>query len=317
MHRLPSALAILLVGITTTVATTPDGLLTPEEIRRLDRENVLWRAVDPGRNSEANLRRLRADGFAEEELAWFGPKLVELWDVAPPREFGRLSPDTIEIVRQLDRRYITRLRAARLRAETGIGRSAAASDKSPVAIRTEWLQALKQALSPRDYFELSLMNSASAIRVRDRLTGLQVSREERREIYERVREFEDADRALGESRIRHYRALRLDHWAHLRALLGDSRFARYARLADPDFAAQQKALAADDTTALDCWWAREEFFHRQDSQSLDGRTLFDHSARASTAIEAHIGTAALERYRATSAGQWLNSFQVRPKKTSR
>lgn len=311
MHRLAKLLALLALLIAPFKGAVPEPLLTPEESRRLSVENDHWRATRPTESVAANLRRLRAQGVPEADLVWFSPKLTELWDTGPARDFGWLSPDAVAAIRAVDRRFAPRLRVARVRREVGIDLSGGKKPELVSLILTEWHQAIVAALEPAQLAEFALCNSPAAVRVRDRLSGAKLTVAERRQAYLWESEFDDAARALGTARDRHYRTLRLEHWTRLRTLLGDPRAARYARAAEPDFAAQQRAWAADDAAALDGWQILETFRSALAAGSLGGETPAALTDQAGAALEARIGAEALARYRATPEGHWLGPLPRR------
>lgn len=301
--RLTVLLAIAVAGLSA-YATPTLELLTPEESRRLTVENDLWRAVRPTESVSANLQHLRAAGVPETELAWFAPKLTELWDTGPARDYGWLPSDAVAALRAVDRRFTPRLRLARLRREVGIDLSGGQPPENAAQIRTEWDQALVATLEPAQVAEFTLCNSPSAVRARDRLAGVKLTVEERRQVYLWEREFDETARAAQDA---HYWTARIEHWARLRSLLGDIRTAHYARAAESDFAAQQRALGADDSTALDCWRILESLRRDLAASLMSGQTPAAHKAHARAAIETIIGAEPFARYHATPEGRWLGA----------
>lgn len=311
-HRLILCLAVLAAGFTAlfSFARAQEKLLTPDEIKRLDRENTFWRALRTEEDAETNLARLRRRGAHEDELAWFAPKLEELWDVDPQREWGWLRAEQVEAIKEVDRTYCARVRAARLRVATGIELDPEHRSESPLLATSRWQRAVFRALDYDQLAEFRLMNSASAQRAARHFEQVPLTEDERRTIYEWQRDY-DAASGAGVWRAQHLDAL-LDFRVRLRSLLGDERFAVHLASADPGFAKMHDALGEEvaPTLALDAWWIRQRFYAAQRAGAGPGRSPRELTQQAAAELKKLLGETLQARYLETDDARWL--ILVRP-----
>jgi len=294
-------------------AAAQDKLLTPDELRRLDRENEFWRALRADDDTTASLARLRRHGATAEELSWFEPKLARLWDVDVPREWGWLRPEQIDAIKEVDRAFIPRVRAARLRAATGIEIDPAHRGETLLVVNARWQRAVLRVLEYDQMAEFRLMNSASAQRTGRHFENVPLTDDERRTIYDWQREFE-ATAGPGGSRLRRtQRAELLDHRRRIRDLIGDDRFAVYLASAEPAFARMHDALGedVDSTTALDAWAIREQFAIERDAPRDMGVSSNTIAARTEQRLRQRLGEPLFGRYSASAEAKWLTSFRLR------
>ncbi len=294
-------------------ATVEEKLLKPEELGRIDRENELWRALRADDDTEASVARLRRRGASDEELSWFEPKLTRLWDVNMPREWGWLRPEQIDAIKEVDRAFIPRVRAARLRAFTGIEIDPAHRGETLLAVNARWQRALLRVLEYDQLAEFRLMNSASAQKTGRHFENVPLTDDERRTIYEWQREFEAVAGPDGTRRRSGGREALVDHRRRIRELLGDDRFAVYLASAEPRFARMHDALGedVDNPTALDAWTIREQFSIERGAPrdfAVSDRTL---AARTEARLQQRLGEPLFARYAASADARWLTSFRLR------
>jgi len=313
-HRLILRLAVLALAVGCTALFSParaqEKLLTPDEIKRLDRENAFWRALHTDEDAETNLARLRRRGASEEDLAWFAPKLAELWDVDPQREWGWLRTEQVEAIKEVDRAYSARARAARLRIATGIELDPEHRGESPLLVTARWQRAVLRALDYDQFAEFRLMNSDSAKRAARHFEQIALSEDERRTIYDWQRDYDLAAGAGG------WHAAQLDalleYRGRLRGLLGDERFAVHLASAEPSFAKMHDALGEEvsATTALDAWWIRQRFYAVQRRGAGPGRSQRELSQVASADLKKLLGETLYAHYAETDDARWM--ILVRP-----
>ncbi len=309
---LPLRFALLTLTVAV-VATAEETLLTPEELSRIDRENELWRALRAEDDTEAALARLRRHGATAEELSWFEPRLSRLWDVDVPREWGWLRPEQVDAIKEVDRTFIPRLRAARLRVVTGIEIAPAYRGETLLAVNARWQRALLRVLDYDQIAEFRLMNSESARKTARHFENVPLTDDERRTIYDWQREFETTA-GPGGARLRGaQRVVLLDHRRRIRELLGDDRFAVYLASAEPRFARMHDALGEDveNTTALDAWAIREQFSLERDAPRDFGVSISTLAGRTEARLQQRLGEPLFARYVATAEAKWLTSFRLR------
>lgn len=291
-------------------ATAEEKLLTPEELGRIDRENELWRSLRAENDTEAALARLRQHGASTEELNWFEPKLARLWSVDVPRAWGWLRPEQVDAIKEVDRAFIPRVRAARLRAATGIEIDPAHRGETLLAVNARWQRALLRALDYDQIAEFRLMNSESAQKIGRHFENVPLTDDERRTIYDWQREFE----ATGGARLRGgQRVVLLDHRRRMQELLGDDRFAVYLASAEPRFARMHDALGEDveNTIALDAWAIREQFSLERDAPRDFGVSISTLAGRIEARLQQRLGEPLFTRYVETPDAKWLTSFRLR------
>lgn len=307
-----AALAIALFAVPTFVNAT-EPLLSLEEMRRLDRENEFWRALRADEDVEANLARLRALGASDSELARFAPKLAALWDVRYHREWGWLRPEQVDAIKADDRRFVTRLRIARVRQTTGIALEAARSDETLLSLHARWHRAILRVLEYDQLAEFRLMNSATAERTARHFENVPLTDDERRTIYEWQHDFELTAGPDGRRLRSNLLDVRLDHWRRMRELIGDDRFAVYLASAEPKFARMHDALGeeVDNTTALDAWWIREQFWIEQAGPRNFAESNRARAARIEARLQERLGEPLFAHYAASAEAKWLTGFRLR------
>lgn len=313
MRALPLLFYFALLTFTVVAATADEKLLTPEELNRIDRENELWRSLRAEDDPDAALVRLRRHGASTEELNWFEPKLARLWSVDVPRAWGWLRPEQIDAIKEVDRAFIPRVRAARLRAATGIEIDPFHRGETLLAVSARWQRALLRVLDYDQIAEFRLMNSESAQKTGRHFENVPLTDDERRTIYEWQREFESTAGPNG-ARLRGIqRVVLLDHRRRIRDLLGDDRFAVYLASADPRFARMHDALGEDveNTTALDAWLIREQFSLERDAPRDFGVSISTLAGRTEARLQQRLGEPLFARYVATAEAKWLTNFRLR------
>ncbi|WP_415908777.1 hypothetical protein [Oleiharenicola sp. Vm1] len=294
------------------LAPAQEKLLTPDEVRRIDRENEFWRALHADEDADASLARLRRRGANAEELAWFAPRLEALWHIDVPREWGWLRPEQVAAIKEVDRAFVPRLRAARLRAATGIEIDPAHRGESLLLATSRWQRAVLRTLDYDQIGEFRLMNSPSAQRTARHFEDVPLTDDERRTIYDWQREFEASAGPDGRKQRAGQRDARLDHWRRIRDLIGDDRFAVYLASAEPKFARMHDALGEeiDAATALDAWWIREQFwgdYEKPRGFAVPTRAV---AARAEERLRQRLGESLFARYVASPDAKWLNDFRL-------
>jgi hypothetical protein len=196
MHPTPAsrsgAIAVLVIAflVASAFADAAEPLLSPEEIHRLDRENEFWRALRADEDTDANLVRLRTLGAADGELASFTPKFTALWDVIYHREWGWLRPEQVDAIKAVDRKFVARLRIARVRWTTGIVLDPTGRDETLLAINARWHRAILRVLEFDQLAEFRLMNSDTAERTARHFENVPLTDDERRTIYEWQHDYE-------------------------------------------------------------------------------------------------------------------------------
>ncbi len=290
-------------------------LLSPTDLKSLDRENQLWSLVRPEDDVETNLTVWRRVGVSEEELRSFTPRLAALWDVEPPRAYGWLHAETVERIRDIDRAYAVRMRAARLYAATGMkaGRNPPETARNATL---SWRRALWWHLEPRDYREFWMMNSPSAQGILRCARGIRLTDDEARTLCDWQREFDyihGAMREPGFSGPRQWaerEEARWDMHRRFRTVLGDERFAMFLAESDEDFDAMQRALAPlediNATAQLELWWLRRK--DRLARRDVISSEQLDRIALATIAQAAELlGARGLASYQESEDGRWLRA----------
>lgn len=312
MRALPLLFYFALLTFAVVAATADEKLLTPEELNRIDRENELWRSLRAEDDTDAALVRLRRHGASTEELNWFEPKLARLWSVDVPRAWGWLRPEQIDAIKEVDRAFIPRVRAARLRAATGIEIDPFHRGETLLAVSARWQRALLRVLDYDQIAEFRLMNSESAQKTGRHFENVPLTDDERRTIYDWQREFETTAPGGVHSRHGRHEAV-LDHRRRIRELIGDDRFAVYLASAEPRFARMHDALGEDveNTTALDAWVIREQFSLERDAPRDFGVSISTLAGRTEARLQQRLGEPLFARYVATAEAKWLTSFRLR------
>lgn len=247
------------------VSQDEDRLLTAAEIASLDRENAMWHLVRVEEDAATNFRLLRSRGFTESEVNSIRARLTAIWEVELERNYGWLSKEAIKRIEAVDRVFSIRLRAVRLFEEIGV-RTGPHKLEKITALSRDWQRAIQRELDYRETTEFRLMNSNSAIQVARLVKGLVLNADELRTLCEWQREYDGVHGLPGKSVERHRSAWRketlLDHWARIRPLLGDQRFAVYLSGASPGFARMNQVVgqleSISPSMTLDLWWLRQK-----------------------------------------------------------
>lgn len=313
-----SAARILVAGtLSWAVAAVaqPDSerLLSPAELAAMEREDGMWRQLRVEEDMPACLHRLGAAGYTEAEISAFQPRLAEVWEPTAERNFGWLPEDTVEKIRAVDREFIARVRAVRLRVTAGlvVGRFPPTDEQT---LNRLWRQALLRLLDYDEIAEFRLMNSAAAREAGRLLQGIEVTPGEQRMLFQAERDF-----------VRTYGATpydsgtgwqlraeaQLDHFAAVREVLGSDRFALYLERAAPDFAQMREALAGLPPVSagalLDLWWLRK----KQEQAAWKKRFMTAREWRSQMAAtrdtaEKLLGEARFAAYLHGEDARWLN-----------
>ena len=276
----------------------------------IDREDRMWRAIRPEDDVETNLARLEQLGAPPEEIAAFAERLTQLWTPPAPRDYGWLSPETVAAFAQIDRDYLVRMRAARLRAASGLQTGDAAT---PAEVAGAWHRAVLRVLDDREIAELRFLNAPSSRRAAGHAKNLVLTADERRQIYDWQRDFD----ALYPPGRRHEQRQRLEDqlalWARIRSLIGDGRFADYLREASPTFARLQEIAAweggpsATTTGVLDLWWLWQTACaeRMEKTRRLPPREVSEFTARFREDLRDRLGPNFLAALATLDGGHWL------------
>jgi hypothetical protein len=318
-HLTPSLLCLALGGALLSGLPAPaargqensDHLLTTGELRTLERENAMWRLVRPGESVEGNIARIGAAGFTPEEVAAVQPRLAAMWDVPVERNFGWLHQDTVRQIEEIDRQFITRMRALRLYGATGI-RPGGQTPVSVSSLTRLWRGAVFKVLDYDEIAEFRLMNSASAREVGRLVEGLNLSDDELRTLFEWQREFAGTHGPTppgSGNQPAWWRQEQLDQWQRIRELLGDERFAVYLSRASVRFAPMQQALVrtgeAGAKAALDLWWLRQGYEAARSNRNPVVRREEELKAETRVKALAILGAERLAHYMDDQDGRWL------------
>lgn len=263
------ALALWPIALCAAPGSVPEKLLTPAEITAIDRENDMWRLVQADEEVARNLEILREAGFAADDIKRMEPRLTELWTIPFERHFGWLTAETVEQIQEIDRTYIARMRAARVRMAVGI-QIMAPYESTPRQVSAQWHWAVLKALEYDELAEFRLMNSPSARQVDVWTKGMALTESERRQLNEWQRDYDavygrDAARGTwsGAENNRWRQEARLEQLGRVRDLLGDERCGAYLEAMNPAFHRMGERLgeagASGPTTALNVWWIRQKY----------------------------------------------------------
>lgn len=309
--RMLRLLLILAVVAVAGKASESDRILTEAELAFIDRENAMWRLVRVEDEVPANVRLWRSKGFTEFEVNLLLPQLTAIWEVELERNYGWLSKEAIGRLQDVDRRFIYRLRTARLYQAAGI-QSGQGRPETLAGVTREWQRAIQRELDSREIAEFRLMNSLSAQKVARWMKGLRVSPDELRTLCLWQRDFDGQHRddprfPTGLQRVRRIED-DLDYSSRLRALLGDDRFVVYLVRADPDFERLYQSVAqlenANATMALDLWWLKQR--HAIHQGKIPGfKARGNQRAQFNEEAEAILGTVRFSVYRQDEAARWL------------
>lgn len=270
---------------------------------------------------KTNLARLEKLGLPPEELARFAALLAQLWTPPAPRDYGWLSPEKVAAIAQIDRDYLVRMRAARLRAASGLQTGDAAT---PAEVASSWHRAVLRVLDDREIAELRFLNSPSSRRAATLAKNIVLTEDERRQIYDWQRDF-DALYPPGQRHEHHQRlADQLALWARIRSLIGDGRFADYLREASPTFARLQEIAAweggpsATTTGVLDLWWLWQTACveRMEKTRLLPPREVSEFTARFRENLRDRLGPNFLAALATLDGGHWLAPPHATPRPTA-
>lgn len=316
MRRWLAAVTLLLTAsVTAAPENQAERIYTAGELAALDRENAMWRQVRVDAEVPEILEAWRKAGFNEEEVNALAPRLSELWAVSSSRHFGWLHEDTVEQLKEVDREFITRMRAVRLQQATGVqlaGRPSASTRE----VDRQWRQAILRVLEYDEIAEFMLMNSAAAREAARLCEGIDLSADEQRMLFLWHREFDLAHEHGGfqpsRSRSPEWREARLDHLAKVQGLIGAGRFAVYLARAEPGFEEMRKGLARivadENASVVEVWWIRQrlELAHaRQPLRTSNNVRAAD--AEAQARVSAVLGEERFRRYAEEDQALWLFS----------
>ncbi|HWA24276.1 MAG TPA: hypothetical protein VG734_01280 [Lacunisphaera sp.] len=296
-----------------------ERLLTGEELAALDRENRMWRLMAVADEAPANLQRLRQAGFGAEEIDRFQPKLEEIWTVKAERNFGWLNAEAVEKVQAVDREFIPRMRAARLRETVGI--QAGTAGATITEVNRQWRRAILEVLEHDELAEFRLVNSLAAREISRLLEGIPLSTGEERRLFQLERDFRAAyqpdDLPPRRTSDAHQREARLDHLTAIRDTLGDDRFATYLGRADPEFAEMRPALARagaeEPGLALELWRIRQKHLINR-AGAPSGPKLRELEFAAQAAAMALLGEERFRRYAQDENSRWMFASRSTPRK---
>lgn len=276
----------------------------------IDREDRMWRVIRPEDEVETNLARLEQLGAPRKEIAAFAERLTQLWSPPAPRDYGWLSPETVAAIAQIDRDYLVRMRAARLRAASGLQTGDAAT---PAEVAGAWHRAVLRVLDDREIAELRFLNAPSSRHAAAHAKNIVLTDDERRQTYDWQRDFD----ALYPPGRRHEHTHRLEDqlalWARVRSLLGDGRFADYLREASPTFARLQEIAAweggpsATTTGVLDLWWLWQTACveRMEKARRLPPREVDEFTVRFREDLLTRLGPNFLAALATLDGGHWL------------
>jgi hypothetical protein len=291
-----------------------ERLLSDVEFAGLERENAMWRMVKPEEGVQANVAKLRQAGYSVEEVAALQPQLAAMWTVPFERNFGWLRPDTVELIRAIDRQFISRMRAFQLYHRTGV-RIGDSARESMGNINRQWRDSIMEVLDHRESAEFRLMNS-NAARDETRLTkGLVLTADEQRTLFAWRQDYDGRHGApLGSTTglSGWQREAQLDQCARIRYLLGDERFAIYLGRVNPAFDRMRMTLVrlgeANSTAMLDLWWLRQ-----REAVAIDRRAGLKVQERTELVAQLRgraaglLGEVRLAAYLEDDDGRWLTT----------
>jgi hypothetical protein len=221
----------------------------------------MWRAVRTDLDVSANLELLRKLGHSESDLAWFRPKLDQVWQLPGAKGLGMLDADVRERIAEVEKEFVRFYRSTRRFDETGI-RPATGPLHSRSELNALWRKAMIEALSYEEMRDYGLARSEEAKRVERLTQGLHLTSVEHRELIRMAREFGDRDNEIARPRptMRAFYEARLDYYSGIRALLGDTQFVTYLERADEEFLVLRRTVGdkIPPTVALDIFWLHEK-----------------------------------------------------------
>ncbi len=263
---LTAALGLVLCAPVARAASgSDDRILSADELKALEREDGMWRVLHVDEELPACRDRLRAAGYPEAEVDAFTPRLREVWETTVERNYGWLQEETVEKIKAVDREFIARIRAARLRVTAGLTlKDFPPADESTV--NRQWRQALLRVLDYDEIAEFRLMNMGAAREAGRLLQGIALTKDEQRVLYlgerDYARDYGTTPFDATGSDWRERAVARLDHYGAVREVLGTEKFATYLERAAPDFAQMREALGGNPPVStgavVDLWWLRKQ-----------------------------------------------------------
>jgi hypothetical protein len=299
-------IAAVFLGWAAAAACGVAQLVEQPNFAELERENEMWRAVDPKLDLEQNIARIRAMRGLPATADRVADAVASIWALAPDRDLDGLSPEAAETVREIDRLYLKHFRAARIREVAGIGNET----RSSISIARGWGVAILRALDHDDVSEFRRCNNASAETVRKAIAGLKVPYLDRRQLYVAQRSFDYTYSRTRQStssvrgrwdRIRAVDELR----AEFRTVLGDEGYLVYLLKVDPRFVAMYHSMggtAHDARTMLQAWELRSRY-----QMNLRGNREQLETVASSVREELRrlVGVAAFESYAGSEDAKWM------------
>lgn len=296
-------------------AQDTESFYSMSAVAAIDRENKLWRLVDPNEGVEANVQRLVAAGVSVGEVEKIKPRLIELWgDIDPSLQLDWLDRDTLTKIEALKTQYVVPMRRARIDDELDrLGGDDSAV--TPYEITARWHDKIWSLLDLDQRDNFRLMNSARAI-ILCRLTkDLPTTTEERIALCRMQREYYHSSFSLVGDRPTQItingKVALLNYWRSMRDFLGDERFTTYMRTSDAGFGRMAFVLdQAPEMTSkmiLDLWWIRKKD-QIEDLRPAYGRTPWDQRRRElyDSAVTV-LGSAAMAVYLADDDSKWLEA----------
>lgn len=305
-------LAIFWTGWLTAAAEQP-GLIDSVDPAAIEREDRMWRLVRPDDDLEGNLRRIERLGAPAEEFERFSARLARLWTPPAPRFYGWLHEEKAVEIAQVDREFLIRARAARLREASGLQTG---TRESSAHVAAAWHKAILRVLDYDELAEFRLMNSPSSQKVAQQAKHLVLTDDERRQIFDWQRDF-DGLHATGQSlRPADRLEAQLELWTRFRSLIGDGRFVSFLTEASPAFSRIHAVITDDSlhpvtaTRALDAWWIWQRATVEQ-TRTATHRERETTAARARREIEKRIGPENLARLLTLPETKGLNAGSPR------
>jgi hypothetical protein len=306
-----SGIILGLLGFVAAVATAQDSnppVLSAEELTQLDRESAMWRAVRADLDVPDNIAALRNLGYADSDLAWFRPKLAQVWQLPGAKGLGMLSADVRERIAEVEKEFVRFYRDTRRFQETGV-RPANGLLYSASELNTRWRRAMIQALSYEEMQDYGLARSDEAKRVERLTRGLTLTTIEQRELIKMARDFGDRDTGFAPPRpnpLPFYEA-QLDYYAAIRDLMGAGQFVTYLERANEDFLALRQTLGekAPPAAALDLFWLRQNTaiaVRRNAPPQKERQSIGDRAREEAAKI---LGATLAAEYATSENGRWL------------
>jgi hypothetical protein len=259
-----------------------------------------------------NLKLWRRAGFTAAKVEEMRPKLEAIWEVDPQRNFGWLSPETVEAIQEVDREFVGRMRAVRLHALNGI-KPAGGVVEDAARVNRLWRRAVLRVLEDDEVAEFRLMNSPAAQEAARLSAGLVLTNIEQRELFQRHRDFAlgYGDAGFGGLPASLERKLaELDYFDAIREALGVDRFAVFLERASPEFSSMRQALGPEvgSGAAVDLWRLRQQQeITRRRTGFVSGNADRQMRQAVQQQALAVLGAPTYARYCEDTDGRWLRS----------